>query len=162
MTSIEKASHEDVATQEEQLFKWLTDCTQNATTEIRTGPMTGLPGKTYKDEPMKFAEGYFYHAYKLDRVAIGLYYEEGKLVGDVAYDEAASVAGWSPARLGGRRVVGFQTIAQIVEPLVIGVPAVNEKIAVAVGPVGVTGGVGGVFLFRAEVVGSFACHCPGS
>ena len=81
MTSIEKASHEDVGTQEEQLFKWLIDSTENATAKIRSGPMTSLPGKTYRKEPFEFAEDYFYTAYKLDGVALGLYYEDGKLVG---------------------------------------------------------------------------------
>lgn len=77
MTSIEKASHEDVAKQEEMLFKWLTDCTA----ELTDLPMVKLSGKTYKDEPVQYAKDYFYQAYKLDGVAMGLYYEKGKLVG---------------------------------------------------------------------------------
>lgn len=80
MTSIEKASHEVVAKQEEQLFKWLSDATEGAPTEVREGPMTRLKGKTYKDEPFQIPEDYFYCTYKLDGVAMGIYYENGKLV----------------------------------------------------------------------------------
>ena len=81
MTSIEKASHEDPATQEEQLFKWLIDCTAGGPGEAQQGPMTTLPGKTYRGESFEFASRYFYQAYKLDGVALGLYYENGQLVG---------------------------------------------------------------------------------
>lgn len=81
MTSIEKASHEDVAKQEEQLFKWLVDCTNDAPAKTRSGPMTRLPDRTYRGEPFEFAKDYFYQAYKLDGVALGLYYENGILVG---------------------------------------------------------------------------------
>jgi DNA ligase (NAD+) len=81
MTSIEKASHEEVATQEEVLFKWLTDCTEDATAEVRNGATTKLAGKSYKEADVTFAKDYFYQAYKLDGVAMGLYYEDGKLVG---------------------------------------------------------------------------------
>ena len=81
MTSLEKASHEDVATQEEMLFKWLVDATEGASAEVHEGEMVSLSGKTYKDEPVKFAKNYFYQAYKLDGVAMGLYYQKGKLVG---------------------------------------------------------------------------------
>ena len=80
MTSIEKASHEDVATQEEQLFKWLVDATEDAAS-IDESAITSLKGKTYKDEPVRFAKDYFYQTYKLDGVALGLYYKDGKLVG---------------------------------------------------------------------------------
>ncbi len=80
MTSLEKASHEDVATQEEMLFKWLDDCTENAPANVSGGPMEPLQGKTYKGEPAVFAKDYFYQAYKLDGVALGIYYENGKLV----------------------------------------------------------------------------------
>lgn len=81
MTSIEKASHEDVAVQEEQLFKWLLDSTASATPEVLSGPMVLLEGKTYRGELVSYPENYFYCAYKLDGVAIGLYYENGQLVG---------------------------------------------------------------------------------
>ena len=79
MTSIEKASHEIVATQEEMLFKWLTDATEGGTTAVSSGKMQTIKGKSYKDEPVSFAKDYFYEAYKLDGVAIGIYYQDGKL-----------------------------------------------------------------------------------
>ena len=80
MTSIEKASHEDVETQEGMLFKWLIDATTDGPTSVSEGKMTKLRGKKYKEEPVEFAKDYFYQAYKLDGVAIGIYYEKGKLV----------------------------------------------------------------------------------
>ena len=80
MTSIEKASHEDIATQETQLFKWMNDCLTEASDEINNGPQVSADGKQYKDEPVTYPEGYFYQAYKLDGVALALYYEEGQLV----------------------------------------------------------------------------------
>lgn len=80
MTSIEKASHEDIAVQEEQLFKWLMDATANAPPAIQQGPQTVLADKTYRGQVVQFAQDYFYRAYKLDGVAIGLYYEKGRLV----------------------------------------------------------------------------------
>ena len=76
MTSIEKASHEDVEVQEQQLFKWLT----SRASENPTNALT-IKGKTYKGEPISFADDEFYLAYKLDGVAIGLYYVDGKLKG---------------------------------------------------------------------------------
>ncbi|MEM7474202.1 MAG: NAD-dependent DNA ligase LigA [Planctomycetota bacterium] len=76
MTSIEKASHEDVATQEEMLFKWLMQCAEAAGDE---GERETLADKSYKGEPVQFPTGYFYQAYKLDGVALALYYEKGKL-----------------------------------------------------------------------------------
>ena len=81
MTSLEKASHEVIEKQQEQLFKWLSDCTDGATAKVRDGAMTKLKDKTFKDEPVQFPKNYFYQAYKLDGVALGLYYEKGKLVG---------------------------------------------------------------------------------
>lgn len=87
MTSIEKASHEDVAKQEEMLFKWLTDSAPESPTESEpaaesvNSSMTTLEGKTYKEKPVRYPTDYFYLAYKLDGVAMGLYYEHGKLVG---------------------------------------------------------------------------------
>lgn len=81
MTSIEKASHEDIATQEEQLFKWITDCMEGATASVREQPQVIIADKSYRDEPVSYASGHFYQAYKLDGVAIGIYYEKGKLVG---------------------------------------------------------------------------------
>ncbi|MEM9825814.1 MAG: NAD-dependent DNA ligase LigA [Planctomycetota bacterium] len=80
MTSLEKASHEDVATQEEMLFKWITDTMGNAPDTLADQPQTTIKGKTYKGEAVSYAKGYLYQAYKLDGVAIGIYYEQGKLV----------------------------------------------------------------------------------
>ena len=76
MTSIEKASHEDIAKQEEQLFKWL----GKSVTGEDVGKQKTVKGKTYKDEPVTYPSDCFYQAYKLDGVAIGIYYEDGKLV----------------------------------------------------------------------------------
>ena len=79
MTSIEKASHEDIATQEEQLFKWLDKGVAVAGKEVLDGKQKTAKGKTYKEEPVTYPSDYFYQAYKLDGVAIGIYYENGKL-----------------------------------------------------------------------------------
>ena len=81
LTSIEKASHEDVATQEAMLFKWLTDCTNGASDAVKTCPRLEVKGKRYKDEPFTYPEGWFFCSYKLDGVALALYYRQGKLVG---------------------------------------------------------------------------------
>ncbi len=75
LTSIEKASHEDRAVQEEQLFKWLT----GAAPEASDHPTVTIPGKVYKDQPVTIARDYFYASYKLDGVALALYYIEGQL-----------------------------------------------------------------------------------
>ena len=80
MTSIEKASHEDVATQEDMLFKWIMDSMSNATEEVGKRPAITIKDKSYKDEPVTYAKDYLYQTYKLDGVAIGIYYEDGKLV----------------------------------------------------------------------------------
>jgi len=80
MTSIEKASHEDVDTQEAMLFKWLFDCTGEAPDAVRDGPTHLLSDKFYGDEDVSYPKKYFYHAYKLDGVAMALYYENGQLV----------------------------------------------------------------------------------
>lgn len=75
MTSIEKASHEDIDTQEQQLFKWLVDRSGDGPRLVES-----IEGKTYKGQPLSFAANRFYQSYKLDGVAIGLYYVDGKLV----------------------------------------------------------------------------------
>jgi len=80
MTSIEKASHEDIATQEEQLFKWLDKGVAVASAEVLEGKLETAQGKTYKEQPVTYPSDYFYQAYKLDGVAIAIYYENGKLV----------------------------------------------------------------------------------
>ncbi len=80
MTSIEKASHEDIETQEEQLFKWLLKNIESAPEDTQVGRLCTVMGKTYKGQPVQYPESYFYEAYKLDGVAIAIYYENGKLV----------------------------------------------------------------------------------
>jgi DNA ligase (NAD+) len=78
MTSIEKASHEDIATQEKMLFKWMCDCL--AGVPPRNGDsLVEIKGKIFKGEPVRYPADYFYAAYKLDGVAIALYYEKGRL-----------------------------------------------------------------------------------
>jgi DNA ligase (NAD+) len=80
MTSIEKASHEVVDIQEAVLFKWLSDCAKEAPVAIREGSVQTLKDKTYNGETVCYPKGYLYQAYKLDGVAMALYYEDGKLV----------------------------------------------------------------------------------
>ena len=58
MTSIEKASHEDIAKQEEQLFKWL----GKSVTGENVGKQKTVKGKTYKDEPVTYPSDCFYQA----------------------------------------------------------------------------------------------------
>ncbi|MFN3193999.1 MAG: NAD-dependent DNA ligase LigA [Aureliella sp.] len=76
MTSIEKASHEDIATQEEMLFKWIT---QSAPEVSGNSALTTIDGKQYKESAIHYPHEYFYRAYKLDGVALALYYQDGKL-----------------------------------------------------------------------------------
>ncbi len=80
MTSLEKASHEVIEIQEEQLFKWLVKRTSVAAEKVLEGPVDSAKGKFYKNELVEYPRGYFYEAYKLDGVAIAVYYENGKLV----------------------------------------------------------------------------------
>ena len=75
LTSIEKASHEDVATQEAMLFKWLL----GALPDEFEGATKPIKDKLYKNEPVAIPSGYYYQAYKLDGVALALYYEDGQL-----------------------------------------------------------------------------------
>ena len=79
MTSIEKASHEDIQTQEEQLFKWIVKCTESAESGNDDAQWT-VKNKLYKQEPVRYPQRYFYRAYKLDGVAIAIYYENGVLI----------------------------------------------------------------------------------
>ena len=75
LTSIEKASHEDREVQEEQLFKWLA----GAAPEDPDHATVTLPEKLYRDQPVTIAKDYFYASYKLDGVALALYYVDGQL-----------------------------------------------------------------------------------
>ena len=76
MTSIEKASHEDVEIQEEQLFKWLISRAGETDEDL-----VSIDGKEYRGDPVKIPASAFCQTYKLDGVAIGLYYVDGKLNG---------------------------------------------------------------------------------
>ncbi|MEL7500107.1 MAG: NAD-dependent DNA ligase LigA [Planctomycetota bacterium] len=79
MTSIEKASHEEIGVQEEQLFKWMEKATSGANDDVREGKYLAVKDRTYKEEPVSYPADYFYMAYKLDGVAIAIYYVDGKL-----------------------------------------------------------------------------------
>ena len=80
MTSIEKASHERIDVQEQQLFKWMKSSLDAGPEDHKTGKTLVAEDRTHKNEPVQYPSDYFYCAYKLDGVAIGLYYEQGKLV----------------------------------------------------------------------------------
>lgn len=74
MTSIAKASHEDRAKQEQMLFKWLADTSSKAPAVVKNGQWYEIKGK------VRYPKGYYCQSFKLDGVALGLYYENGKLV----------------------------------------------------------------------------------
>jgi DNA ligase (NAD+) len=78
LTSIEKASHEDINVQEQQLFKWLVSRWEDAP-KNRGKEKQVIAGKLYRGQPVEIRDQDFYLAYKLDGVAIGLYYVDGKL-----------------------------------------------------------------------------------
>ena len=78
LTSIDKASHEDIEVQEEQLFKWIHDSLEKIDSEP-TGKILKAKGKTYKENPVTYPADTFYEAWKLDGVAVALYYVDGKL-----------------------------------------------------------------------------------
>lgn len=90
LTSISKAGHEHKPTQEKMLFKWLDDCTKSSPDKVRNGKFFNLGAKkiedsqqeerTYNGEVVTYPRGYFYQTYKLDGVALALYYEKGQLV----------------------------------------------------------------------------------
>lgn len=78
LTSIEKASHEDLTVKKEMLFKWLKDSYSpfvDKTTEYFT-----LKDENYENEAVQYPKDFFYQSYKLDGAALALYYEKGKLV----------------------------------------------------------------------------------
>ncbi len=88
MTSIEKASHEVVEIQEEQLFKWLISRAgqgakdgdaEDAVDDLAVDDLVVIEGKAYRGEPVAIPASRFCQSYKLDGVAIGLYYVDGKL-----------------------------------------------------------------------------------
>ena len=102
LTSIEKASHEELDQKEAMLFKWLGDRTAQAIDAVRKGPVFDLDekelpevdpatkkptGKKAKHSARRFNGGvvtyprdYFSMSYKWDGVALALYYKNGKLV----------------------------------------------------------------------------------
>jgi DNA ligase (NAD+) len=80
MTSIEKASHENLKTQEEQLFKWISKTVDSAEPPEEDQNNEIIAGKSYKGELISFPKSFFYQTYKLDGVAIAIYYENGKLI----------------------------------------------------------------------------------
>jgi len=90
LTSISKASHEDRAEQESQLFKWMKDCIDAADAKTKSGPKFDLAAKTidgvahkercYNGEVVSYPRNYFYQTYKLDGVSCALYYVKGELV----------------------------------------------------------------------------------
>ena len=57
LTSIEKASHEDVATQEEMLFKWMTDCEAGASAAVRVRRRVQVPGRAVQGRPIHLRRG---------------------------------------------------------------------------------------------------------
>lgn len=73
MTSIDKAYHEDLVEKEKMLVKWLKD-RQPANSSTTTFNVTGKSGD------FSYPEKYFCQSYKLDGVACGVYYKNGKLV----------------------------------------------------------------------------------
>jgi DNA ligase (NAD+) len=77
LSSIEKASHEILDKKEEMLFKWLSDCqTSHLAKEGHV-----LEGKKYKGQEVSYPkDAFFCQSYKLDGVALALYYEDGELV----------------------------------------------------------------------------------
>lgn len=82
MTSIEKASHEEELVKQAMLLKWLGD----RQSELHE---TSLVGERHRVKesleliggPFAYYGDVFYQAWKLDGVALGLYYEQGKLAG---------------------------------------------------------------------------------
>jgi DNA ligase (NAD+) len=77
MSSIEKASHEVLEKKEEMLFKWLGDCVTNLDAKDR---VFTIPEKKYQGNVVEYPRETFYQQYKLDGVALALYYENGELV----------------------------------------------------------------------------------
>ncbi len=90
MVSISKACHEDPVLQEAQLFKWISDCVAEANVNIQSGPVFDLDVKEvggkkqekreYQGKVFTYPRGYLSQSFKLDGVALALYYEKGKFV----------------------------------------------------------------------------------
>lgn len=77
MTSISKASHEDKQKQKHQLFKWSEDC---HIAFGKAGRIISIPEEKYNDGIYCYHKGFFYQSYKLDGVALAIYYKNGELV----------------------------------------------------------------------------------
>lgn len=75
LTSISKASHEILAEQEKQLYNWLVDRLEDVSQKEEKSIVATVAGNK-----IEYPKRYFVQSYKLDGVAIGLYYEKGKLV----------------------------------------------------------------------------------
>lgn len=74
LVSIRKASHQDLAIQEGMLFKWLYESTDGKKHSVYT------IDRTYEGQAVSYPRDYFYQTYKLDGVALALYYEKGELI----------------------------------------------------------------------------------
>lgn len=79
MTSIEKASHEIIGKQEQQLFKWLAKSAALSGDSDSTELRWVIENRTFKGDAVSYLQDYFFECYKLDGVAIAIYYEDGKL-----------------------------------------------------------------------------------
>jgi DNA ligase (NAD+) len=89
MVSIDKACDEDPAVQEQQLFKWLDDCVQEATVAVKNGPVYDLNEKRidgiyharreYKGKVVLYPRDYFCMSDKLDGLGVAINYVKGKL-----------------------------------------------------------------------------------
>jgi DNA ligase (NAD+) len=85
MTSISKAGHENRAEQEQMLFKWLNDCLPSHNLPVFDLDEKEVSGRKelarrYNGKIVTYPRDYFYQSYKLDGVALALYYENGNLV----------------------------------------------------------------------------------
>lgn len=76
LTSIEKASHQDIEVQNQQLWKWIDDCNSKIK---QTSNETTLDEK-YNGKNVKYGKNCYYQQWKLDGVSIQIYYKDGKLV----------------------------------------------------------------------------------
>ena len=77
MTSISKASHEDLQKQKQMLFKWMNDCEKNIPSDEKRYV---IPEEQYEGNDFSYSNSMFFQCYKLDGVALAIYYENGKLV----------------------------------------------------------------------------------
>jgi len=64
LTSIDKASHEDIEVQQEQLFKWMHDSAEGLGADPDAKGALKVKGKKYKDQPVAYSADMFYEAWK--------------------------------------------------------------------------------------------------